>query len=82
LVLADLSWIDALKPPLHHGRKGRSRGTSRTVINRTMMVNGTPTRTKSIKRYFPGTSTSVFTGDETGVINAADAANATVIAKG
>ena len=47
-----------------------------------MIVNGTPMRTKSPKRYLPGTRTRVFTGEETGVIKAADAASATVITNG
>ena len=34
-------------------------------------VNGTPTRTKSPDAYCPGPTTSVFTGDEIGVMNAA-----------
>ena len=35
-----------------------------------------------MNRYPPGVTTNVFTGDETGVINAVEAANATIIANG
>ncbi len=45
-------------------------------------VNGTPIRTKSPKRYWPGPSTRVFTGEEIGVMKAAEAATATTMAKG
>ena len=48
----------------------------------TKNVHGTPTLTKSIKLYPPGATTMVLTGEETGVINDADVAMATVMAKG
>ena len=57
-------------------------GTISTVTSITSTVKGTPTLTKSAKRYWPGPSTKVFTGEETGVMNAADAAKATVMANG
>ena len=47
----------------------------------TTTANGTPTLTKSPKRYLPGPSTSVFTGDDTGVMNAVEAASATVLSR-
>lgn len=53
--------------------------TETTSVTR---AKGDPTLTKSMKVYLPGPTTSVFTGEETGVMNAADAASATVIAKG
>ena len=57
-------------------------GTRMTLVSITRRVKGTPMRTKSLKRYWPGPSTRVLTGDEMGVIKAADAARATIIAKG
>jgi len=45
-------------------------------------VKGTPILTKSMNRYWPGPSTSVFVGNEIGVINAAEAARATIVANG
>ena len=61
---------------------GRKIGTSSALTIATMMVKGTPTFTKSSKLYGPGPTTSVFTGEEIGVMKAADAAGATVIANG
>ena len=61
---------------------GRKIGTSSTLTIATMMVKSTPTFTKSPKLYCPGPTTSVFTGEEIGVMKAADAASATVIANG
>jgi hypothetical protein len=61
---------------------GRKIGTSSTLTIATTMVKGTPTFTKSPKLYCPGPTTSVFTGKEIGVMKAADAASATVIANG
>lgn len=61
---------------------GRKIGTSRTLTIATMMVKGTPNFTKSPKLYCPGPTTSVVTGEEMGVMNAADAASATVMANG
>src|SRR5690606_14676275 len=66
--------------PPHYS--GKSRGTSATLTIITSRVKGTPMRTKSPKRYWPGPSTRVFTGEEIGVMNAAEAARATVMAKG
>lgn len=60
-----------------YGWSGRSQGTSRTLTIITTTVKGTPTRTKSPNAYLPGATTSVFTGDEIGVMNAADEARAT-----
>ena len=37
-----------------------------------MNVNGTPTLTKSPKLYCPRPTTSMFTGEEMGVMNAAE----------
>src|SRR5262245_14541535 len=54
----------------------------KTTTIMTITLNGTPTRTKSPKVYSPGVTTSVFTGDEIGVMNAVDAANATIITNG
>ena len=65
-----------------YGFRGKSHGTRSTVRSRTTIVKGTPIRSKSPKRYCPGASTSVFTGDETGVMKAAEAASATVMTKG
>jgi hypothetical protein len=70
------------QPSAVYGRSGRSQGISSTVSTSTRPVSGTPIRTKSPKRYLPGTSTSVLTGEETGVMNAAEAAMATVMTKG
>lgn len=47
-----------------------------------MIVKDTPTFMKSLKLYCPGPTTRVFTGEEIGVINAADEAGATIIANG
>ena len=47
-----------------------------------MIVKGTPSFTKSPKLYWPGPRTKVLTGDDIGVMNAAEDASATVIAKG
>jgi hypothetical protein len=60
----------------------RKIGTSSTLTIATMMVKCTPNFTKSPKLYCPGPTTSVFTGEEMGVMNAADAASATVMANG
>ena len=62
--------------------KGKSIGTKTTLASITIRVKGTPIRTKSLKRYWPGPNTRVFTGEEIGVIKAAEAANATIIANG
>ena len=48
----------------------------------TKIVKGTPILTKSPNLYPPGPTTIVFTGEEIGVMKAAEAATATVIAKG
>ena len=48
----------------------------------TRMLNGTPILAKSMNLYCPGPKTSVFTGEEIGVMNAVEAARATVTAKG
>ena len=61
---------------------GRKIGTSSTLTTATMIVKGTPTFTKSPKLYCHGPTTSVFTGEDIGVMKAADAASATVIANG
>src|SRR5690554_29248 len=61
--------------------KGNSSGTNNTVVININSVKGTPIRKKSLKRYWPGPKTRVFTGDDTGVIKAAEAAMATVMAK-
>ena len=62
--------------------KGNNQGTIRTLISITTRAKGTPILTKSINRYWPGAITSMFTGEEIGVINAVDAARATIMAKG
>jgi hypothetical protein len=62
--------------------KGSSQGTIRTLISITTRAKGTPILTKSINWYRPGASTNMFTGDEIGVINAVDAARATIMANG
>lgn len=62
--------------------RAKIHGTISTLTIITRIVNGTPTFTKSAKRYCPGPSTKVFTGDDTGVMNAADAASATIMANG
>src|SRR5271163_2818247 len=62
--------------------KGNSQGTIKIVVNSTRTVKGTPSFTKSPNRYCPGPRTSVLTGDEMGVMNAAEDAKATVIANG
>ncbi len=67
-----------LRPPYI----GNTTGTSSTVTSSTRIVKGTPTFTKSKNLYWPGPSTRMFTGEEIGVMNAAEAARATVIAKG
>src|SRR5262245_29708885 len=68
--------------PRHLGYRGSSQGTIKTTTTMTRRLNGTPTRKKSPKVYSPGVTTSVFTGEETGVMNAVDAARATIITKG
>ncbi len=62
-------------------KNGNSTGISRTQTTITSMVKGTPILTKSLNEYLPGPSTRVLTGEETGVINAAEAAIATTMAK-
>src|SRR5690606_3844999 len=62
--------------------RGNSQGSTSTHATSTRSAKGTPMRTKSMKWYWPGPSTRVFTGDDTGVMKAADAARATVMAKG
>lgn len=68
--------------PAAKNQNGNSRGINSTLTTITISVNGTPTFTKSKNRYPPGAHTSVFTGEDTGVINAADAATATAIVNG
>lgn len=63
-------------------QNGKIQGVMTTETTSATRAKGDPTLTKSMKVYFPGPTTSVFTGEETGVMNAADAASATVIAKG
>ena len=63
----------------HHGKKT---GTRSNVATSTSACNAKPTFAKSPKRYWPGFSTSVFTGDATGVANEVDAASATAISSG
>ena len=46
------------------------------MTTRAIAASGTPIRTKSKKPYCPGPTTSVFTGEETGVMKAEDAASA------
>ncbi len=53
-----------------------------TLTIATTTVNGAPTFTKSSKLYCPGPTTRVFTGEEIGVMKAADAASAKIIANG
>lgn len=62
--------------------KGNSIGTINTESSITNTVNGTPTLTKSINLYPPGASTIVLTGEDTGVIKAAEAEIATIITNG
>lgn len=61
---------------------GNKIGTKNTDSSITKIVNGSPTFTKSIKLYPPGANTMVFTGEDTGVINAADEEIATIIVNG
>jgi hypothetical protein len=49
-----------------------------TATIRTMRVNGPPTRTKSPNRWFPGETTSVFTGEDAGVVYAVLAPSITI----
>jgi hypothetical protein len=63
-------------------QNGNIHGVRTTETTRATSAKGVPTRTKSMKVYFPGPTTSVFTGEDTGVMNAAEAASATVIANG
>lgn len=76
-----MSVID-VKSPQGAYQSPNTHGTITTVTTITSNVNGTPTLTKSAKRYWPGPSTKVLTGDDTGVMNAAEAARATVMANG
>ncbi len=62
--------------------EGKKSGTSSTLTIATTIENGTPTFTKSPKLYWPGPTTSVFTGEEIGVMKAVEAASAMIIANG
>src|SRR5262245_45739413 len=66
----------------HLGYSGSSHGIINTTTTITSKLNGTPTRRKSPNVYSPGVTTRVFTGDEIGVMNAVDAASATIITNG
>lgn len=50
-----------------------------TATISTMVLKGSPTRTKSPKRKFAGETCSVYTGEDTGVMNAVLAPVITII---
>jgi hypothetical protein len=72
----------AVRSTFFPNQKGKMSGTSKTLVSMATIENGTPTRTKSTNLYLPGETTNILTGEETGVMNAVDAASATVIANG
>src|SRR5262249_45833868 len=81
-VMARPATVATIRPAIALYRNARKTGTSNTLTIATMMAKGVPTFTKSPKLYCPGPTTSVFTGEEIGVMKAVDAASATVIANG